>query len=147
MEAKSSPPFSLSWGQAFWRVGSLASAVAWAVPSCSRPPLLGREPSAPPPAVGTACFTPRGQRPQCPGVRVHGVTLPPPGPEPGPSPPGLIALLSPWGVSGSPQLPTCRMYPIRRILSLPSQSPSSPSLLGWEEGDGFCGQDTAITSH
>lgn len=136
MEAKSSPPFSLSWGQAFWRVGSLASAVAWAVPSCSRPPLLGREPSAPPPAVGTACFTPRGQRPQCPGVRVHGVTLPPPGPEPGPSPPGLIAFPSPWGV-----------YPIRRILSLPSQSPSSPSLLGWGEGDGFCGQDTAITSH
>lgn len=107
MEAKSSPPFSLSWGRAFWRVGSLASAVAWAVPSCSRPPLLGCESSAPPPAA-----SPREDRD--PSAQV---TLPPPGPEPGPSPPGLIALPSPWGVSGSPQLPTCRMYPIRRILS------------------------------
>lgn len=86
MESKSSPPFSLSWGRAFWRVGSLASAVAWAVPSCSRPPLLGRESSAPPPAVGTACFTSRGQRPQCPGHPA------PSRPRAGPKPPRAHSL-------------------------------------------------------
>ena len=107
------------------------------------PHLPGRESFAPPPAVGTACFAPRGWRPQCPGVRVHRVTLLPPGPEPGPSPSGLRALPSPWGVSGSPQLPACWTTPSVESSLFPLRAQALPG----GEGDGCRRQDTAITSH
>ena len=41
VEAESSSPFRLSWGRAFSGVGSPASAVARAVPSCSPPASAG----------------------------------------------------------------------------------------------------------
>lgn len=102
---------------------------------------LGRgagSPQLPPPAVGTACFSPRGRRPQGPGVPVHGVTLPPPGPELGPIPPGLRALPSPWGVSGSPSFLPAGRTPSVGFLPFPLRAQALPACWGWVEGAWTC---------
>lgn len=103
-------------------------------------------PQPPPPAVGTACFTPRGWRPQGQGVQVHGVTLPPPGPELGPIPPGLRALPSPWGVSGSPSFLPAGRTPSVGVSPFPLRAQALPACWGGEEGAWTCRKDPTIAS-